>query len=60
MDGVNVAFGSRGMTAEAPRHRAKDGNKRRALVLVQMIEFYAAIFAWLLCSFGPSSDTLEA
>ena len=32
MDGVKVALGSRGMTAEAARQCAKDTNEWRALV----------------------------
>ena len=50
-EGVKVALGNRGMTVEAARRCARDRNEWRALVRMQMIVFYAAIFAGFLCSF---------
>ena len=46
MDGVKVAWGSRGMTVEAARQYAKDRKEWRALVHMSLNEFLAAIFAW--------------
>ena len=46
MDGVKVALGNRGMTAEAARLCAKDQKEWRALVHMLLNEFHAAIFAW--------------
>ena len=47
MNGVNVSFGSRGMTLEAVRQCAKDRAEWRAVVHMQMTEFYEAIFVCL-------------
>ena len=46
MDGVKVVLGNRGMTVEATHQCAKDRKERRALVLMKLDEFHAAIFAW--------------
>ena len=46
MDGVKVALGNRGMTAEAARQCAKHRKEWRALVHMKLNEFHAAIFAW--------------
>ena len=46
MDGVKVALGNSGITVEAARQCAKDWKEWRALVHMQLNEFYAAIFAW--------------
>ena len=43
-EGLKVALGNRGMTVEATRQCAKDWKEWRALVDMQLIEFYAAIF----------------
>ena len=48
MDGVNVALGSRGMTVEAARQRAKNRRDWRALVHKYMIDFHSSIFDLLL------------
>ena len=46
MDGVNEAFGIRGMTVEAARRCVKVRKEWRALVHMLLNEFHAAIFAW--------------
>ena len=46
MDGVKVASGHRGMTVEAAQQCAKDRKEWRALVHMQLNEFYMEIFAW--------------
>ena len=59
MDGVNVALGNRGMTAEAERQCVKDRKESRALVHLKLNKFHAAIFVCLaMCSFEPPSRTL--
>ena len=42
MDGVNVALGNRGMTAEAKRQCVKDGKEWRALVHMYLIKFHTS------------------
>ena len=46
MDGVKMATGNRGITAEATRQCAKDRKEWRALVHMKLNEFHGAIFAW--------------
>ena len=44
MDGVNAALGNRGMTVvEVARQCEKDTERWRALVILLIIEFHAAI-----------------
>ena len=45
MDAVKIALDGRGMTMEAARQCATDRKEFGALVLMQMIEFNAGIFA---------------
>ena len=58
MNGVKLAFGSKGMTMKAVRQCAIDKKEWRALVHMYKIEFLSAIFAWRLCSFRLPSHTL--
>ena len=60
MDGVKLALGNKGMMAEDERQCVKDRKEWRALVPMKMIEYDAAIFALLVCSFGQPSRALMA
>ena len=60
MDGVKVVLGNRKTTLEGAQQWGIDRKNWKALVIMQMIEFQAAIFAWFLCSLGPSSRALVA
>ena len=60
MNVANVVFGSRRMTLEATRQRAKDRKECGAMVHTKMVEFHSVIFSWFLCSFGPPFRDLVA
>ena len=48
-EGVKVALGNRGMTADAARQYARDRIEWRALVRMQMIVFYMAMIDGHFC-----------
>ena len=60
MDCAKVALDNRFMMVVFARHCTKDRKEWRTLLHMLMSEFYSAIFAWFLCSFGLPFHALVA